>query len=307
MTSNLTQVDEEHNLAATEPTPQLPPAAAARRAQKRTAIGLAPNRPTAPATLQRPPRRGFSAGQQWLLILLIGALLLTTMLMVLAKFVDSPTAWPEVAAHWRAWLNGQPLPTQLGTYRPGEAYQLRVGDDFDQPTGLVAVAQMDGAWVTNVIPAAGRYQMKIWPGHLTWSTIAIDGTAPYRVDASVTIVDLMPDGYSGFIARYQDPQNFYLLMVDGLGRYQIQRWQAGTLQTLQPWLVDPTINPAGFENVLSVEETGEQLHLLANGVLLYTVTEPQLPLGGVGLLGGAADRTMAEINVDWLRVYDFVQ
>ena len=306
MTSDLTPITEEIKLDTGQSTQRLPPQEAARRAQKRAAIGLAPSRPTARATVQRPPRRGFSALQQWLLILLIGALLLTTTLLVLAKMVDSPTAWPEVAAQWRAWFNPQASPS-LGTYRPGEAYQLRVADDFTTPTGLVAEAQAAGAWSTAVVPSEGRYHMQIWPGHLTWSTIAIDPTAPYRVDASVTIVDLMPEGYSGFIARYQDSQNFYLFMVDGLGRYQSQRWQGGALQTLQPWTLNAAINRAGMENVLSIEDDGTQLRLLANGILLDTVATPQLPPGSVGLLGGAAERTMAEINVDWLRVYDFVQ
>lgn len=305
MTSDLTQIDDEINRAAAQPP--LPPREAARRAQKRTEIGLAPSRPTARATLQRPPRPGLAALQAWLPIILLSALLLMTAGLVLAKLVDSPTAWPEVTASWQAWLGGEDPTPRLGSYHPGTMYQLQHSADFDAPTGLVASAQEAGAWWTDVVPAAGIYRMQIWPGHLTWSTIAVDGAIPYRVDASITIVDLMPEGYSGFIARYQDNQNFYLLMVDGLGRYQVQLWQAGMLQTLQPWLANPALNRAGFENVLSIEDDGQQLRLLANGVSLYNVDAPQLPTGSVGVLGGAAARTMAEINVDWLRVYDFTQ
>jgi len=304
MTSDLTQIDDEINRAA---QPPLPPREAARRAEKRTAIGLAPNRPTARATVQRPPRPGFAALQPWLPILLLSALLLMTAGLVLAKLVDSPTAWPEVTSYWRTWLGGPAAAAHLGSYHPGAAYQLQLSTDFDAPTDLVANAQAAGAWWTDVAPAEGVYRMQIWPGHLTWSTIAVDGAIPYRVDASIMIVDLMPEGYSGFIARYQDSQNFYLFMVDGLGRYQVQRWQAGVLQTLQPWVANPALNRAGFENVLSIEDDGQQVRLAGNGVALYTVDTPQLPTGGVGLLGGAAERTMAEIKIDWLRVYAFTQ
>lgn len=305
MTSDLTQIDEEINREAARPP--LPPREAARRAQKRTEIGLAPSRPTARALLQRPPRSGFAAVQSWLPIVLLSVLLLMTAGLVVAKLVDSPTAWAEVTSSWRTWLGGEDTTPRLGSYHPGSMYHLQHSADFAAPTGLVASAQEAGAWWTDVVPDAGIYRMQIWPGHLTWSTIAVDGAIPYRVDASITIVDLMPEGYSGFMARYQDRQNFYLFMVDGLGRYQVQLWQAGVLQTLQPWLAHPALNRAGFENVLSIEDDGQQLRLAANGVALYTVDAPQLLTGSVGLLGGAAERTMAEINIDWLRVYAFTQ
>ena len=129
---------------------------------------------------------------------------------------------------------------------------------------------------------------------------------PYRIDASTTIVDMMPTGYTGFIGRYQDPSNFYLFMVDGLARYQIQLWHNGVLTTLQPWSANPLLNPAGYENVIGLEDNGTELHFWANGSPLAILSQPALPAGEVGLLGGAGERSMAEIHVDWLRVYDLL-
>jgi hypothetical protein len=149
--------------------------------------------------------------------------------------------------------------------------------------------------------------MQLWPGRLTWSTIALADPAHYRIDSSMTIVDMMPNGYSGFIGRYQDPANFYLFMVDGVTQYQIQLWRQGVLTTLQPWTASPLLNPAGFENILTLEDTGTQLHFGANGGALATVSTPVLPSGDAGLLGGAADHLMAEIHVDWLQVYDLIE
>jgi hypothetical protein len=126
----------------------------------------------------------------------------------------------------------------------------------------------------------------------------------YRLDASFTIVDVMPEGYTGFLARYQDPQNFYLFVVDGAARYQVLLWQAGVLTTVQPWTPSPVINSAGYENVLALVEDGQSLHFFANNQLLFAVDAPLLPPGATGLVGGAGERTMAEITVDWLRLYE---
>ncbi len=279
--------------------------------RKRVAIGLSARRPTAPPAVHRPPRDLITLAQRWLVTFLLLCLLLSTVLLVYAKLTDAPTSWASMQSFWRATLSGERWPDHLGSYSPGNNYRLRISDEFDTRTGLVACTQQAGEWSSDIVPGQGLYRMQIWPGRLTWSTIALeDDTIParaaYRVDASVTIVDMMPSGYAGFIGRYQDPTNFYLFMVDGLARYQIQLWHEGLLTTLQPWTANPLLNPAGFENIIALEDNGTQLQFFANGAALATVSPPALPLGDVGLLGGSGERSMAEINVDWLRVYDLL-
>ncbi|MCB0127875.1 MAG: hypothetical protein R2867_02150 [Caldilineaceae bacterium] len=311
----------ENTPLASEPTPTIPhaqpsnatfAATTARTVQgeeserKRVAIGLAARRPTARPTIHRPPRTLFTAPQRWLLTLLLFALLLSTGLMVVAKLSDAPTSWSSVLTYWQAFVAGEKWPNRVGAYSPGPDYQLRTSDDFNTRSGLVACTQQAGEWATDVDPALGVYRMQIWPGHLTWSTIALEEDKPYRVDASFTVVDMMPTGYTGFIGRYQDPDNFYLFMVDGFGQYQVQLWQDGDLITLQPWTASPLLNPAGFENLVALEDNGSQLRFGANGGALVTIPAPALPTGSVGFLGGASPRAMAEIHIDWLRVYDLL-
>lgn len=296
-------------------TPSVPPATRqideVASERKRTAIGLSARRTTAPSAVQRPPRDLFSRSQRWLLTLLLLGLLLSTALLSYAKLTGAPTTWRSVAAYWQSTWAGERWSSSLGSYSPGPNYRLRFRDDFDARTGLIACTQQAGEWSSDVLPTQGIYHMQVWPGRLTWSTIALanDYAEPlttYRIDASATIVDMMPTGYTGFVGRYQDPSNFYLFMVDGLARYQIQLWRSGVLTTLQPWSENRLLNPAGFENIIALEDNGAELHFLANGSPLAIVTNPVLAAGEVGLLGGAGERSMAEINIDWLGVYEIV-
>lgn len=277
------------------------------QAQKRVAIGLSPRRPTARSVVRRPPRTALSKGQQWLLAGLLVALMVATGLLIVAKATGAPTTWPQVRMQLAAWVLGEPLPGTPTSSSPLPDYGLRVEDTFASQTGLLACNQQAGQWSTDILPEQGVYRFQLWPGRLAWSTLAVEDLQAYWLEASFTIVDLMPEGYTGMIGRYQDGQTFYLFVIDGAARYQILLWQAGVLTTVAPWTPSPVINGAGYENVLALVDDGQALHFYANDQLLQTVAAPVLPPGMTGLVGGAGERTMAEITVDWLRLYERVK
>ncbi|MEZ4729848.1 MAG: hypothetical protein R3E79_22175 [Caldilineaceae bacterium] len=287
------------NLEADTSAPRLS-ATEQQAAQKRVAIGLSPRRPTARATVQRPPRALFGPGQQWLLVGLVTALMMATVLLIIAKVTGAPTTWPQVRMQLAALLLGQSASTA-----PARAptYPLRLEESFTTETGVLAGNQQPGQWTLAVMADQGVYQFQLWPGRLAWSTLALDDLSTYWLEASFTIADLMPDGYTGFLGRYQDAENFYLFVIDGTGHYQVLRWQDGALTTLQPWNSSPVLNQAGYENLLALADDGQTLRFYANDQLLFTVEAPVLPAGATGLVGGAGERTMAKISVDWLRLY----
>lgn len=278
-----------------------------RQAQKRVAIGLSPRRPTARAEVQRPPRTKLAQWQQWAIAFMVAALMVATVLLIVAKVTGAPTRWSQVRLQLATLLLGRPLSEQNALSAPSPAYALRLEDSFATKTGTLADTQQDGQWATDILANPGVYHFQIWPGRLAWSTLAVDDLTTYWLEASFTVVDIMPEGYTGFLGRYQDGQTFYLFVVDGAARYQVLLWQAGQLTTLQPWISSPVINPAGYENLLALEDDGQALRFYANERLLFAVTEPVLPLGATGLVGGAGERTMAEIMVDWMRLYERVE
>jgi hypothetical protein len=149
--------------------------------------------------------------------------------------------------------------------------------------------------------------MQIWPNRLGWSTLGAGLLRNVRVEASFQVADVLPDGYTGLIARYQNRDNFYILGVDGHGRYQVQLLQDGQLQTLIPWMEAGWLNLAGSANTLAFDDDGATLRLFINQRPVFEERQPRLPVGDAGVFGAATTQTAAEITVDWLRLYERAQ
>lgn len=279
------------------------------RARKRAEIGLAPVRPTAQATFQRPPGESAGRGTLWLPVGLVAAVLLATLLLLGARLSGVAVRWPDVqltATDWWAnFTNRRSLVEQTATPALTDTTErLVAADDFTQAQGLLAANQQDGQWDLAYQPADGVYQMQLSPNRLAWSTLGAAVLRNFRLDLVVTIADLRPDGYAGLLGRYQNHENFYLFAVDGRGRYQVQLWQAGQLQTLLPWMESGRIHLAGEANRLTLADDGATLRLSINGQLLFEVQAPALPLGDAGVFGAAPPQTSAEMAVTELRLYE---
>ncbi len=270
------------------------------RARKRVAIGLAPQRPTAKAIPQRPPAEpGFAFWRWWPVFLLI-AVAGATGLLIAAKMVNSPTQWPAVRQNLTAWFFGQRPNSSLSNRNA----RLQFTDDFNENSHLLAAQQEPEQWWMNVVPATGVYRIDVWPGHVTWSTLGIQLPAAFRLESAFAVAAATPDGYGGLLGRYQNPDNFYFFVVDGHGRFQAQMRKTGVLYTLQPWTALAQLNPAGQNNVMALEDNQTTLRLYVNDGLVFEVLDLQLPPGQAGVVGGAVNPPTAQINVDWLKLYN---
>jgi hypothetical protein len=191
-----------------------------------------------------------------------------------------------------------------------EGLHLLLRDDFNTPQLALADAHVDGVWDTRF--ADGHYQILIeQPGNLTWSTLGLLNASTYRVETSMALMDSARQdepstqwGYGGLLVRYGNPQNFYLFAVDGQGSYQVQRQKAEVWQLLHPWTQSNLLKQGGNANRLAVEDDGSQIRFYANGTLLFTISEPRLPGGDVGLMAGTRSQGRAAAYFDWVKIYD---
>ena len=129
----------------------------------------------------------------------------------------------------------------------------------------------------------------------------------HRFQTSATVAARTPWGYVGIVDHYQNQSGFYIFVVDGQGRFQVLLDKDSALTALQPWTKADYLNPAGTANVLAVEDDGQTLRFYGNNMLLYEIKQIDLPAGDVGLVGGAQERGAAEVQFDWLQLYDIVR
>lgn len=280
-------------------------AADGQRARKRAEIGLAPNRPTARADLQRPPTKEESpdASMRWLAWLL-GGVLVITLLLVMTKLSGAPTSWAYVRAQTGAWLSGA-TPGAYTTYDAAVTapYRRLVALDFDAGAAGLAEEELPSQHQIYADQNAGVYHMRVWPGNLAWSVLGKVCLGPFRVETSASVASTASDGYAGLLGRFQNARSFYLFALNGEGEYRVTLLLDGEWQTLQPWTAAPAINLAGGENILALTDDGRTLSFFGNDTLLFALDTLELPAGNTGLAGGAVS-DVTDITFDWLRLYD---
>lgn len=267
------------------------------QARKRQKIGLSAERPTAKRVLQMPPEESRGQGQLWLAVGVLVGILLFTVWLIFAAVNDRPLL-PFVGASQLT-----PVPASPS----GPTLVLR--DDFSPPRIDLSTEAAEGLW--RMGHEEGAYLIQVdAPGNLAWSTLGMVDLGRYRLELALTLSQTGAGaendatlGYGGLLARYNNPQNFYLFSVDGQGRYQVQLQRQEVWQTVQPWQAHPRLRPAGGQNVLTLEDDGAVIRFYANGELLHTVETPLLPGGDAALAGGTRSQGSLLARFDWLAIY----
>lgn len=253
-------------------------------ARKRQEIGLSPRRATAQDEILRPPvPTTWPISRRWLMI---GGVAVALLLIVLFA-----------AGRGRAVTRAQSPVGAMTSLVRGASF-LTMYDDFSAAGGPLVRDFQPRRWSMGAVPVEGVYRIRMWPGVIAWSTLGAGDASNFRLSTDVTILPETPWGYGGLIARFSDEDNFYLVQVDGAGRYRIQARQAGVWQTLQSWTASGVLRQAGASNHLEVVDSDQGLAVSANGAVIFTAPASTLPAGDAGVMAGSLDAAVAEANFD---------
>ncbi len=178
--------------------------------------------------------------------------------------------------------------TQLDFESPGPGF------DSDDPPCRTAI--QDGRYlVSNTSPSSLSCT---WVLYQT----AARAEGPTRVSAKLRLTAGLADQPMGLVfgkASRESPE-YFVFQIDGLGRYQVVRWETGGWRSLTPWVRRAEILPGlGAENRLAVELEGWTAHLFANGRFLRSVPLPAPPDGFLGIY---VDEPGNSIDLDDLTV-----
>lgn len=273
------------------------------RARKRIKVGLSPHRPTAKSAPQRPPDYPTLPISPMALALVLVLVLLGTSVLLAANLAGwAPDWWPARAA------TEDPAASRSAVVTPPASggYRLRLAEDFSAASSTLLQGEQRQEWRTELLPSDSVYRIQVWPGHLAWSLLGLDAVTNFRLQTSALVSAATPEGYAGLIARYQDDRHFYLLAVDGQGRYSVQLQDGDQAVILEEWTPVEFLNAAGSSNTLMLEDTGAALRFYGNGMLLTEIVHPQFAAGHAGLAGGAQGGSVADLRFDWLQLFDAV-
>ena len=104
-------------------------------------------------------------------------------------------------------------------------------------------------------------------------------------------------GDFGFVCRYTDNKNLYLLRVGEDRLFAIEKFQDGEAIPLVKWSYSNDIPEVqGKPMHLTASCIDDKLSLSINGKLLGEVTDNTFPSGPVGLVAGATDKAGLEVS-----------
>ena len=267
------------------------------RIQKRLALGLSPQRPTARAAPVRPPDNSNQDRiKAWSLVGLVSAIAIATILLVVARIAGFPTDWSTA---FSGILGQTPEAIVVGAASTSAA-QSESGDgnmevyDFSAAESSIPQSERVGAYAMAHIPSEGVYRIELEPQNVAWVVPGPSCESPYRLMANVIIDPAKPDSRAGLYGRIQESGDFYLFTVDGLSNFEILLLREGEWQAIQAGTHE-TIRPAGERNTLALGDDGTAMVFVVNGEPLYRDDAPLLPLGKAGF-GGRAGASTAQID-----------
>ncbi len=121
-----------------------------------------------------------------------------------------------------------------------------------------------------------------------------------QVESDVTKIGGPDDNDFGLICRYQDKDNFYMLVISSDGYFGIAKMKEGqySMITSDQLQYSSAIAQGQAANRLRADCIGANLSLYANGQKLIEVQDTDFPSGDVGLIAGAYDTPGVDVLFD---------
>lgn len=147
------------------------------------------------------------------------------------------------------------------------------------------------------IPAADR---AVWGTNEFWAR-------DLRIEVDVRKLGGSDDNLIGVMCRYQDSNNFYVVVISSDGYYGVgKRLNGGPLEPTAAGHLQfsSEIRPGGEGNHLTIECMGTELSLYVNGKWLMSVEDIDIAAGGVGLFGASFSGQGTDILFDNFEIYE---
>lgn len=199
------------------------------------------------------------------------------------------------------WFPSTATPTALPTIQLSPTPNLHpslgeviLSDDFSNPDGWTLGSTSSG----NI--ALGVNELTI--------AIAEPKAYDYSVRQEPTLEDFYleittsptlcrgEDEY-GLLVRVNSPRDFYRFSLSCDGRVRLDRIVQGAASSPQPWMISASV-PSGAPSIsrLGVWIAGNEMRFFINDQHQFTITDPLLPQGSIGVFARSAGEKAVTVN-----------
>jgi hypothetical protein len=190
--------------------------------------------------------------------------------------------------------SGSSLPAGGETLAPGT---VLFADDFSNTSNGWGIWNRDGALV-----AYHQGGLRILVDETQYDFWSVSGRqfSNAQIEVEATKIGGPDDNDFGIICRYQDEDNFYMLLVSSDGYFGIASMKEGQYRMIgsEALQYSQSIAQGQATNHLRADCVGSTLRLFANGQKLLEVQDSAFTSGDVGLLAGAYNTSGVDLLFD---------
>ncbi len=191
-----------------------------------------------------------------------------------------------------------PVAARQSSPGPVKSGDILFSDDFSDPPSGWGIWARDGALVEYA--NNGLRILVNEPQYDFWSVAGLN-FEDVQIEVDAAKIGGPDDNDFGIICRYQDKDNFYMLVVSNDGYYGIAKMSSGQYSMIGPQQLQYTgsaIASGQQRNHLRADCVGSQLSLYANGHKLMETEDEDFRSGDVGVIAGAYDVQGVDISFD---------
>jgi hypothetical protein len=170
-------------------------------------------------------------------------------------------------------------------------------DNFDSPPSGWGVWDRDGGKVEYL---DGGLHFQVEDDYYDFWSVAGKNFSDVQIEVDVLKRGGPDDNDFGMICRYQNKENFYMLVASSDGYYGIAKLKDGQYSMIgaEQLQYSDAILPGRVKNHLRVDCVGDTLRLYANGQKLIEAHDTDFRSGDVGLVAGAYQEKEVDLLFD---------
>jgi hypothetical protein len=226
---------------------------------------------------------------------------------------DTPTATVTASATPTVdWFPATPTPTSMPTLAITQTPESspKLGDvifedDFSDPESW----DLGHSAVGNVSLGLNEITIAIAEPQAYQDSIRQEPVlSDYFIEVKTMPTLCQGEDQYGLILRMSSPNDFYRYAISCDGRVRLDRVISGTATSPQPWLQNTSIPPGALiTSRLGAWLEGDELRFFINDQLQFTVKDPSLVSGNIGLFARSQGETAVTVNFSDLVVREIPQ